>query len=199
MLCHWAIPPWLVSQPIIAQSISSHQWHRYQMFLHTESWWNTYQYSLVGNDEGNCSYLRQAFCKQTHMLEMSSSRTHDRFDMCFCLHFIGTKVTAVTFVVPYQWYCCSWRDIDFVYHQKGLKGIISDFCFIFNSTWITGNWSDTTDGHHDCMRQRLEWGSTLQLHHSEKKGKICQDILCLCLTQLSLCHISGGRQCYPAL
>ncbi len=32
--------------------------------------------SLVGNNEGNCSYLHSSICKQKHMLEMPSSRTH---------------------------------------------------------------------------------------------------------------------------
>ena len=71
--------------------------------------------SLVGNYQGNCSYFCSRFCKQNHMLERLSSRSHsvgghrtlrikhDRLAMCFCLHFIATKVTAVTLVVPYQW------------------------------------------------------------------------------------------------
>ena len=72
------------------------------------------------------------------MLETLSEKTpcqtlrieHDRLAMCFCLHFF-TKVTAVTFVVPYQCtrvalhsqlgHHCQKRTITFSwYHLKGI-------------------------------------------------------------------------------
>ncbi len=41
--------------------------------------------------------------KSTWHVDYQSLRIgHDRWNRCFCLHFTATKVTAVTFVVPYQ-------------------------------------------------------------------------------------------------